>query len=34
MDYIRDNDAALLGVSNASIKNGTSTHAWILTTGE
>jgi hypothetical protein len=34
MAYVKDNETALLGVNDASIKNGCGTHAWILTTGE
>lgn len=34
MNYLRDRDASLLGVSDSSIVDGTGTHAWILTTGE
>jgi hypothetical protein len=34
MAYVKDDETALLGVSDASIKNGCGTHAWILTTGE
>jgi hypothetical protein len=34
MTYIKDRDANLIGVSDASVIDGNGTHAWILTTGE
>jgi hypothetical protein len=34
MQYLKEEEMSLVGVSDASIKNGQSTHAWILTTGE
>jgi hypothetical protein len=34
IEYIKDRDGSLMGVSDASITDGEGTHAWILTTGE
>lgn len=34
MDYLTSNNKTLLGASNASLKDGNSSHAWILTTSE
>jgi hypothetical protein len=34
INYLRENDAALVGVSDASVANGNGTHSWILSTGE
>jgi hypothetical protein len=34
MDYVKERDASLLGVSDASVVEGNGTHAWIITTGE
>jgi hypothetical protein len=34
MEYVKDCDASLIGVSDASVIEGQGTHAWILTTGE